>query len=205
MLHEIARWKFKQDDVAPGTVLARDDFEKGLGRWTILAGDWDVVDGKGVGTSRCLRLKWKAGERPVPLILFDFVPRYKNFEIRFDFLVPPTQYSMGPTVFGPDRTRVVNSRVTGGFRGTMKVEAGKWRMHSRVIRGTKAELTCYHDGKRLYSMTHDIVNDAIGGVGIMTVYVKEDTEMLIDNLVVRKLSDAPTGEDRKEPHELQLE
>ena len=187
-LHEIACWKFKQDKVAPGTILFQDDFENGLGKWDIQSGDFGIVEDKGRAGNHYLRLRWKAGEEPTPIIFASFIPRHRDFEISFRVFPPKNKCASGVAPFLPgDPTRPVAIKGTSGT-SRYKVFGGHWHSRRYEVRRRDISYAVYFRGKRLQEQKGRI-QGPFARLGLSFSNTDKDTEIVIDDVVVRKLRD----------------
>lgn len=191
MLHQIACWKFKQDDVPPGTILFQDDFEGGLDKWETIYGDFKIVSDVHAATNHCLQLRWNANEKLMPTILARFIPRHKNFEVTYKLLPPKNVTSHGFLFWTPPPSRqpIPIRLVSGTPEQDYKIYGGRWHSRRYVIRGLDIHRTYYFRGKVIDKRKGRIVTGSFRDAGLIFDSTDKNTRIYVDDFVIKKLAD----------------
>ncbi len=184
-----------------GAILFEDDFGSGtLNKWHSAVGDWQVVprpDGKG----HCLRLAWKANEPITPRILARLDSLSSAMEISYDFLALPTQYGFGLWFRDPVTGWNVQARDIGPRTVSPSpyapVYANEWARHVTTIRRGRLHLRAYQDGRMIYEKKGELAGP-FSAIGLAGFFIRQDSDLYVDNIVVRQIQKAPAPDSRAE-------
>ncbi len=191
---------------ADASLLFRDDFGSGtLDRWHSATGDWRVVprpDGQGY----CLQLAWEANEPITPRILprLDSLP--PALEFSYDLRALPTQYKFGlwfhdPVTGGNVQARDIGPR-TVPPSPFAPVYANEWVRHVFSVRHGRVLLRAYQDSRLLYEKEGELAGP-FAAIGLAGFFVRQDSNLYLDNIVVRHLRETPASDKPREAYSRQ--
>jgi hypothetical protein len=163
-----------------GGILFRDDFEAGLDRWRIdtanaPSASWQVVEGKGVGNSRCLRVVPEPNQSAAWLkgCTLDYGGEY---ELDFDFLVVGSGSVLCLGLQGPGMLF---------WKQVDVARVGTWR-HARVT-WRKGLAEYREDGDPVPNRQGFQTDQGPGPARLIATRLHPGAELYIDNVVVRRL------------------
>jgi hypothetical protein len=201
-LYALAGWKFTQDVVPPGTILFKEDFERGLDAWEILGRRLEagrkleprpesvaIVEGKGRNDSRGLTISLAANHQCV--LLPKKLIRHKNFEISSWLQIGPVGVLYGP-IFEIPPSPIGFATPESKPSTQHKPFRPGWVEHRVAVKGTNVYERWFQNGE-LVKEKQGIVLGDYGpflrvGLGAHPSG-KRKLELLVDDVVIRKLKD----------------
>lgn len=183
---EFRNVKLLQAEIPPGTTLFEDDFEGGLGKWKVGVGDCKIVEGKGVGKSRCMLVCGTTSEGMA--ILPNLVPRCRDFEVSYKaYFSGNVQFRYGVEFQAPEGGENVAVQFRQGSI-VSRARMGQWLHHRFIVRGLYVRSLCFHKGKLLYDKKGRIRGPFVNPMLVCSKLTDKDT-FYVDDVMITKLGE----------------